>query len=420
MKEITAAEFDREVLEGGKVVLDFYSTECPPCEALAPKYEAMAALYGDHIRFLKIFRQGNRELATRLGVSSSPTVLFFDQGKIAAEPISGGIRKAQLMERLDSMLPLDVAEGLRAQRPRTVSNYEVVVLGGGPAGLTAALYLGQAKTSTLLIDTALPGGYMGITHQVSNYPGFVDPQPGYLLAHFMAEQAKHTGIDTRFAVDVTSVDLQAKTLVLDETETVHFQKIILAMGTTPNTTNAPGEKELRGKGISYCATCDAKYFEGKEVTVIGGGNSAVEEALFIAKFASKITLVHQFAALTANQTAIDRLLQEPKISVVYESEPRRFEKEGDQMHTTIEHLPTGKTHVLTSDGVFVFIGFKANLSLLGNTLPELDDWGYLRTDDDRRTSLPGVFAAGDIVSKRYRQITTAVADGTIAGIAASK
>ncbi len=420
MKEINASDFEQKVLKGGKVVLDFYSTECPPCEALAPKFEAMASLYGEKMSFLKIFRQGNRELATQLGVSSSPTVLFFENGKQVAESVSGGIRKAQLIERLDSMLSTGEVAEIKSKQKPTVSEYEVAILGGGPAGLTAAIYLGQAKVNTVLIDTALPGGYMGITHQVSNYPGFVEPQPGYMLAHYMGEQAKHTGIDTRFAVDVTSVDLAKKEIVLDELETIRAKKIILATGTTPNTMNAPGESELKGKGISYCATCDAKYFQDKEVVVIGGGNSAVEEALFIAKFASKITMVHQFAALTANQTAIEKLQAEPKINVIYESEPRNFVKKDGSMVTTIEHLPTGKMSKLVADGVFVFIGFKANLSMLGETLPELDNWGYIQTDEDRRTSIPGVFAAGDIVSKRFRQITTAVSDGTIAGIVASK
>lgn len=420
MKEITSNEFEQAVLKAGKVVLDFYSTECPPCEALAPKFEAMAELYGDKMTFLKIYRQGNRDLATELGVSSSPSVLFFEGGKQVSPLISGGIKKSQLMEKLDAMISPEEVIEIHAKRKPTVSEYEVAILGGGPAGLTAAIYLGQAKVSTVLIDTALPGGYMGITHQVSNFPGFVEPQPGYMLAHYMSEQAKETGIDTRLAVDVTSVNLDTKEIVIDEMETIRAKKIILATGTTPNTMNVKGEEAFKGKGISYCATCDAKYFQDKEVVVIGGGNSAVEEALFIAKFASKITMIHQFAALTANQTAIDKLKAEPKISVIYESEPRIIDKKDGKMRTTIEHLPTGEAKTIVSDGIFVFIGFKANLSMLGPILPELDHWGYIKTDEDQLTNLPGVFAAGDIVSKRYRQITTAVSDGTIAGIVASK
>ncbi|MBP6230659.1 MAG: FAD-dependent oxidoreductase [Paludibacteraceae bacterium] len=420
MKEITANEFEQEVLSGGKVVLDFYSTECPPCEALFPKYEALANLYGHKIKFLKIFRQGNKELATSLGVSSSPTLLFFENGKQIADSISGGIKKSEMIARYDNMLTAKEVEEIKQKQVKTSCEYDVAILGAGPAGLTAGMYLGQAKIKTVIIDPALPGGYMGITHQVSNYPGFVEPQPGYMLAHYMSEQTKNTGVDFKVAVDITSVDLAKKEIVIDELETIKVKKIIIATGTTPNTMNAPGEKEYKGKGISYCATCDAKYFVDKEVTVIGGGNSAVEEALFISKFASRITMIHQFDALTANKTAIEQLQANPKIKVKYEHEPRKFEKRGDKMITIIEDLKTKTQTELEADGVFVFVGFKANLSVLGNTLPELDNWGYIQTDEDRKTSVADVYAIGDIVSKKYRQITTAISDGTVAAMTISK
>ena len=420
MKEINAVDFEKEVLNAGKVVVDFYSTECAPCEALAPKFDAIAELYGEKIKFLKIFRQGNRELATELGVSSSPTLLFFDNGKQVTGSISGGIKKSEIMERLDAMLTSEEVKAIKANQKPIVSEYDVAILGGGPAGLTAGLYLGQAKIKTVLIDPALPGGYMGITHQVSNYPGFTEPQPGFMLAHYMSEQTKQSGIDFKVAVDISSVDLLKKEIVIDELETIRAKKIIIATGTTPNTMNAPGEKEYKGKGISYCATCDAKYFVDKEVTVIGGGNSAVEEALFITKFASKVTMIHQFAKLTANQTAIDQLQANEKITVMYEHEPRSFEKSDAKMLTFVEDLKTKKVKELESDGVFVFSGFKSNVSVLGKTLPEMNNWGYILTDEDMKTSIPDVYAIGDIISKKYRQITTAVADGTIAAITISK
>jgi len=420
MKEINAVDFEKEVLNGGKVVVDFYSTECAPCEALAPKFDAMAELYGEKIKFLKIFRQGNRELATELGVSSSPTLLFFENGKQVTGSISGGIKKSEIMERLDTMLTSEEVAAIKANQKPIVTEYDVAILGGGPAGLTAGLYLGQAKIKTVLIDPALPGGYMGITHQVSNYPGFTEAQPGFMLAHYMSEQTKQTGIDFKVAVDITSVDLLKREIVIDELETIRAKKIIIATGTTPNTMNSPGEKKYKGKGISYCATCDAKYFVDKEVTVIGGGNSAVEEALFITKFASKVTMIHQFDKLTANQTAIDQLQANEKINVMYEHEPRNFEKRGNTMITTLEDLKTKKVKELESDGVFVFIGFKSNVSVLGKNLPDMNNWGYILTDEDMKTSIPDVYAIGDIISKKYRQITTAVADGTIAAITISK
>lgn len=420
MKDINTQEFEELVLKGKKVVVDFFSTECPPCEAVAPKFEALAEIYGDDITFYKIYRQGNRELADQLEVKSSPTLLFYNNGEEICGRLSGGIKRSEIAQNLNTMLPKErVIEIEKLAKPST-SEYDVAILGGGPAGLTAGMYLGQAKVKTVLIDPALPGGYMGITHQVSNYPGFDKPQPGFMLAHYMSEQAKQSGIDFKVAVDITSVDLLKKEIVIDNLETIRVKKIIIGTGTTPNTMNAPGESEYKGKGISYCATCDAKYYVDKDVVVIGGGNSAVEEALFITKFAKKVTMIHQFAALTANQTAIEELQANDKISVMYEHEPRKFEKRDDKMITFVENLKTKETLEIIADGVFVFIGFSANVSVLGDTLPKTDSWGYILTDEDMKTDISDVYAIGDITSKKYRQITTAVADGTIAAITISK
>ena len=419
MKEISSSEFKKEVLEGGKVVLDFYSTECPPCEAVAPKFESLAGMYGHEIKFLKIFRQQNRDLADKLGVKSSPTLLFFDEGQEVAEKLAGGIKKSEIIHHLNSMLPESTVNEIKAKIKPQTSEYDVIILGGGPGGLTAGLYLCQAKINTVLVDISLPGGHVSTTHEVSNYPGFIDPQAGYMLSHNMSEQTKMCGTVFKVAVDVTKVDLVKKEVVIDEFETIRAKRIIIATGTTPNLTGAKGERELKGKGISYCATCDAKYFVDKEVIVIGGGNSAVEESDFIAKFASKVTVIHQFAAFTANKTAQEKLLANPKIHPIFLHEPRSFKKENDQMFVEIEDLNTKETKILKADGVFIFIGMKPNLGLFTEKL-ELDQWGYIKTDDEMRTTIPGVYAVGDVISKKYRQITTAVADGTIAAISIAK
>jgi thioredoxin reductase (NADPH) len=419
MKEITALEFENEVVKGGKVVLDFYSSECPPCEALAPKFEGLSKLYGDEIKFLKIFRQQNRELSDKLGVKGSPTLLFFNDGKEVAERLGGGIKRSDIIYHLDSMLPSEKVKTIKSKIKPATSEYDVVILGAGPGGLTAGLYLCQAKINTALIDVALPGGQVSTTHEVSNYPGFIEPQAGYMLSHNMSEQTKQCGTVYKVAVDITRVDLEKKEIVIDAYETVKAKKIIIATGTSPNLTGAPGEKELKGKGISYCATCDAKYFGDKEVVVIGGGNSAVEESEFISRFASKITMIHQFDKFTANKKAQEKVLSNPKISVLFEYEPRSFTRDGDKMITEVEDLKTRQRKKLVSDGVFIFIGMKPNVELFKNKL-QLDQWGYIKTNEDMRTSLPDVYAVGDVISKKYRQITTAVADGTIAAISIAK
>ncbi len=419
MKEISTSEFEKEITLGKKVVLDFYSSECPPCEAVAPKFEGLSKIYGDDITFLKIFRQKNKELAEKLGVKSSPTLLFFENGKEVAERLSGGIKRSDIISHLDSMIPAEKVEAIKSNIKPSVSDFDVIILGAGPGGLTAGLYLCQAKVNAVMVDIALPGGHVSTTHEVSNYPGFIEPQAGYMLSHNMSEQTKQCGTVYKVAVDVTKVDLEKKEVIIDEFETLRAKRIIIATGTSPNFTGAPGEKELKGKGISYCATCDAKYFVDKEVVVIGGGNSAVEESDFIARFASKITMVHQFDKLTANKQAQEKLFANPKISVMFEHEPRSFAKEGDKLVTEIEDLKTKERKKLVSDGVFVFTGFKANIGLFKGNL-ELDQWGYVKTNEDMRTNIDGVYAVGDVISKKYRQITTAVADGTIAAIAISK
>ena len=419
MKEIVSSEFEQEVLKGGKVVLDFYSSECPPCEALAPKFESLAKLYGNDIKFLKIFRQKNRELADQLGVKSSPTLLFFDNGKEVGQVLTGGVKRKDIISNLDQLISEEEIAKIHDKIRPSVSEYDVMILGAGPGGLTAGLYLCQAKINTVLIDIALPGGHVATTHEVSNYPGFIEPQAGYMLSHNMSEQTKLCGTAYKVAVDVSKVGLDTREVILDEYETVKAKKIIIATGTSPNLMGIPGERELKGKGISYCATCDAKYYGDKEVVVIGGGNSAVEESDFISKFASKITLVHQFDALTANKTAQEKLLANPKITTMLEHEPRSFKRDGDKIITEVEDLKTKQIKTLVSDGVFIFIGMKPNVQLFKDKLT-LDQWGYIKTDEDMRTNLPNVFAVGDVISKKYRQITTAVADGTIAAIAIAK
>lgn len=419
MKEITQKEFTQEVLKGGKVAVDFYSSECPPCEALAPKFENLADLYDKEIKFVKIFRQENRDLAESLDVKGSPTVIFYDDGRLVGERLTGGIKRSDLVQNLNALIPEGKVEEIKNKIKPSVTEYDVLILGGGPAGLTAGLYLCQARIKTALVDIQLPGGQISTTHKISNYPGFVEPQPGYMLAHFMSEQTKICGTKYKVAVDVAQVDLLNKTIVVDEYETIKAKKIILATGASPRYLNVPGEKELKGNGISYCATCDAKYFNDKEVIVVGGGNTAIEEADFIAKFARKITIIHQFDKLQANKEAQEKAFANPKIEFVFDTEPRGFERNGNQIFVKTENLKTKKIKPLKSDGVFIFVGMRPNTELFSEGL-EIDDWGYIKTNEDMLTNISGVYAVGDIRSKKYRQITTAVADGTIAAISATR
>jgi thioredoxin reductase (NADPH) len=400
--------------------LDFYSTECAPCEAVAPKFHALAELYGEQVTFLKIFRQGNRELSEQLAVRSSPTLLFFNNGKEVAERLIGAIRRSAIAANLDTLVRPDVAERIHAAQRSSTTEADLLILGGGPAGLTAGIYAAQAKLKVIVVDAGLGGGNLSVTHQISNFPGFPKPQPGYMLAHYMVEHAKSAGVEMRLAADVTQVDLEKRSLVVDGLETITAKKLLVATGSSPRLIGVKGEREYKGRGISYCATCDAKYYDGKHVIVIGGGNSAIEEALFISKFASKITVVHQFAELQANKVAQEQAFADPKIEFVFEHEPREFLHDGSTVSKVlVEDLKTHELRELSCDGVFIFAGMKPNLELFEDRF-DRDRFGYLKVDEEMHTSVPNVFAAGDIVSKRFRQMTTAVSDGTIAAIAASR
>jgi thioredoxin reductase (NADPH) len=353
-------------------------------------------------------------------VTSSPTLLFYRSGERTGEVLTGGVRRLDLMRNLDALLPEGRAQAIRARVRPVETDCDVLILGGGPAGLTAAIYAAQARLDTVVVDTRLPGGQVGTTHQVSNYPGFVEAVPGYRLAHAMSEQARAAGVSFRPAADVDQVDLERREVRVDGWERVRGRRLVIATGSRPRPLGIPGEEEYRGRGISCCSTCDAKYYQDREVVVIGGGNTAVEESLFIARFARRLTVVHQFARLQANRLAQEKALANEKIRFLFEHEPRAFRRRGTAgMEVEVEELKTGARRTLETDGVFVFAGMMPNLEPFGPGLAR-DRWGYLVTDAEMRTSVPGVYAVGDVRSKAYRQITISAAEGTIAAMAAAR
>lgn len=418
--EISADQFESTVLKDHLAVVDFYSTECPPCETLATKFEPLSEIYGEDVKFYKIFRQGNREFAKSLGVTGSPTLLFFRDGERVGPSLAGGILRSEIMRNLDAHLPPGRVEELHAKIKPVETKTDVVIFGGGPAGLTAGIYLAQAHIDVIVIDTAMPGGYVATTHQVSNFPGFIEPINGYELSHRMAEQAKANGVKFRSAVEIDRIDIENKTVRVDGFETISARKMIIATGSKPRPLGVPGEAEYLGHGISYCATCDAKYYDDKDVIVVGGGNSAIEESLLIAKFARSVTIVHRSETLRANREAQAKAAAEPKISFLLNQEIREIRKyDSFRMGVVVRDKQTGTEREFQTAGVFIFIGFIPNVDIFGDAL-ETDQWGYIAADAEMRTNLPGVFSAGDVNSKRYRQITTAVSDGTIAAIGITK
>jgi thioredoxin reductase (NADPH) len=301
------------------------------------------------------------------------------------------------------------------------TRYDLIIVGAGPAGLAAAIYAARARLRTLVVDESVAGGQVKTTHKVSNYPGFPEDIKGTDLAKAFATQAERFGATIRRAIEITAHDFTGpvKTLELDEEETVEAPAVIVATGARPRDLGIPGESKFKGRGISYCATCDGAYFEGKDIHVIGGGNSAVEESLFLTQFARSVTIIHQFDHFQAEAATTEEALHNPKIKVIWDSEPRAFTGESGLQALTIEDVKTKVRTELKTDGVFVFIGYVPRTDLVKGLVP-LNKWGYVETAEDMSTPVPGVYVAGDLRSKTFRQITTAVADGTIAALAAQK
>lgn len=298
---------------------------------------------------------------------------------------------------------------------------DLIIAGAGPAGLAAAIYAARARLRTVVLDESVPGGQVKVTHKVSNYPGFPEDVKGSDLARAFALQAERFGATIRRSVEITRHDLSGpvKAVELDGEEVLEAPAAIVATGARPRELGVPGESRFKGRGLSYCATCDGAWFEGKDVHVIGGGNSAVEESLFLTRFARSLTIVHQLDRLQAEASTAEEALSHPNITVLWSSEPRAFHGETAVEELEIEDLRTGARRRLKTDGVFVFVGYVPRHDLVKG-LVTLDRGGYIETGEDMSSGVPGLFAAGDVRSKAFRQITTAVADGTIAALAAQK
>ena len=302
----------------------------------------------------------------------------------------------------------------------TSNNYDAIVVGAGPAGLSAGIYLSRAKLKTLIINEGTVGGQMILTHQIANYPG-VEAISGYQLSNTMKKQAQTFGCEIKSNVAIKSLELEGevKKVELSNGQTYTSSIIILSPGGRSRTLGVEGEESLKGKGISYCATCDGDFFTDKEIVVVGGGNSALEEAVSLTKYASKVTVIHQFDHFQAFEHAVLEARANPKISFRMESVITAFKGNDFLESVDIKDLKTGETQNFKTDGAFIFIGYIPNTEFLKGKI-ELDKWGQIVVKPDMSTNIKGVYAAGDSRAKRYRQVTTAVADGTIAALASAE
>ncbi|NLU49533.1 MAG: thioredoxin-disulfide reductase [Syntrophomonadaceae bacterium] len=297
-----------------------------------------------------------------------------------------------------------------------MESYDVVIIGGGPAGLTAGIYVARARLKVVLLEGAFPGGNAAITDRIDNYPGFPFGISGPDLMNRFREQAERFGLEIRVA-EVTRLEVDGGTArVITTAGDYSARVVIIASGARRQELGVPGEAEFTGRGVSYCATCDGPFFENRVVAVIGGGDSAVEEAIYLTSFARKVYLIHRRDKLRANRAAQEKALANPRIEFRFNRVVERFEGKDSLRNLVLLNTQSGEVERLAVEGVFVSIGMKAASDFLGGLLETRD--GYIITDADMNTSVPGVLAAGDIRYKLTRQVATAVGDGATAGIQA--
>lgn len=296
---------------------------------------------------------------------------------------------------------------------------KVVIIGSGPAGLTAALYAARANLEPLVVRGLQPGGLIATTSEVENYPGFVEGVGGFDLADNMEKQAARFGTQFKDAL-IESIDFAQRPFVLttDGGEQITADTLIVSTGASPRKLGVPGEEKLANRGVSYCATCDGFFFRNKRVVVVGGGNSALDEGLFLTRYVSELVIVHRRDTLRADPVLQERAFSNPKVRFVWDSTVT--EVLGDQNVTgvTVKNLKTGAVETIATDGVFPYIGHIPNTWLFTDKL-ELDENGYIVTDGRTRTKIAGVFAAGDVVDHVYRQAITAAGEGCKAAMEAT-
>lgn len=302
--------------------------------------------------------------------------------------------------------------------------YDVIVIGAGPAGLTAGLYAGRAKLDTLIIERERYGGQIATSSEIENYPGEIEGETGPSLIERMVKQTEQFGCEKVFDT-IRDVELEGDIKVLKGYNGEYKGKtVIIASGAAPMTMGCPGEKELTGRGVSYCATCDAGFFEGLQVYVVGGGDSAVEEAEYLTKFAKKVTIIHRRDQLSAAKSIQEKAFNNSKIDFLWNTVVEEIKGDGIVESMVVKNVKTGELTEIKADeadgtfGIFVFIGYKPQTEPFEGKVAM--EGGYILTDADMKTNISGVFAAGDIRAKTLRQVVTAATDGAIAAVQAEK
>ncbi len=298
-------------------------------------------------------------------------------------------------------------------------DYDLIIIGGGPAGLTAGIYAGRARLKTVLLEKLIHGGQVMTTDLVENYPGFPEGITGFELSDRMKKQAERFGLEfqSREVLELKP-GKPAHTVVMEDGR-LTAAAVLIATGACYKRLGVPGEDKLTGKGVSFCATCDGALYRGQEIAMVGGGDNALTEILFLERFAKKIHLIHRRDQLRGAKYLQERVLALDKVQIHWDSEVTEFQGQDELKAIKLKNVKTLETQALPVSGVFIAIGMVPNTAWLKDLL-QLDEWGFVFTDVNMATAIPGIFAAGDVRSKLERQISTAVGDGTVATIAVER
>ena len=408
MIAMNAESYKKYINESEKPVLvDFWAPWCTYCRRLAPALEQTAKEYSDSIVFGTVNIDDVPQLAEEEGIELIPTLLLFKNGELLGSTVAPE-SKAQLEEFIQTSL-----NSSKKDDDEKTKLHDMIVVGGGPGGYTAALYAARAGLDTVVLEKLSAGGQMALTEQIDNYPGFEDGVDGFILAEKMQKGAERFGVKP-ILTEVMSLELSGDVKKIETSDGVFYAKtVVLATGASPRELGVEGEKELIGKGVNYCAACDGMFYKDKTVAVIGGGNSAVADALILSRICKKVIIVHRRDTLRATKVYHDTLANTPNVEFRWNSAVSELIHDEKLSGIKLKDVATGQQSIWECDGVFVSVGRQPATELVKDQI-ELDAAGYIVADESTRTNIPGVFAVGDVRTKALRQVVTAVADGAVA------
>lgn len=415
IRNISTASFYEKISSPSRSLgVVFCSDKCPSCISLLEKLEAIEALCSGLITFYKISAKSSPSLCEKYKIKTLPTMLFFSNTKLLDKKIIGKASKRELFSFLEHLFNISFPQSIR-----TSSYCDLAIIGGGPAGLSAAIYSAREGLKTTVLEERSPGGNLLSTYKISNYPGIENPIKGSVLASKMLSQAASFGAKIKSNITIKEVNLFSfpKKITYDDTE-LYANVVFIATGSSPKLLALESSRDYYGKGIHTCSVCDGPLYKGKRLLVVGGGNSALKEALFLSKYASSILLVHQLNTFQASSFFIDQVKNNNKINILLGCSLQSVLGSSFIEGAVIKNS-SNELKKVPCDGIFIFIGMSPNVDFLENHLV-LDQDRYIITSEKMETNIPGVYAIGDVRKKTLRQIATAVSDGAIAAISAQE